>query len=172
MRRWLDPAWYRHRWHRMSSDLRMGIIGVTLAALGVGGFAAVTAIHEKPTTDTGLLTTSQRTVHVRDQGRTVVKRISVVKRVAHSVTVEQTRTIKTAGGTKIVTQPLAPYKPVYRPKLLTIRNVATVTQPTTVTQPVTMTGPGRIDTVTVTQTVTVPAVTVQMTLVTVTVTTP
>src|SRR5204862_6748471 len=68
------------------------------------------------------------------QGRIVVKRISVVKRVAHSVTVEQTRTIKTAGGTKIVTQRLARYKPVYRPKLLTIRKVVTVTQPTTVTR--------------------------------------
>jgi hypothetical protein len=175
MRRWLDPRWYRHRWHRMSLDLRAGIIVVTLAALGVGGFAAVTAIHEKPSTYAALLTTSQRTVHVREQGRMVVKRIPVVKRIyARPVTVEQTRTIKTIGGTNIVTQRVVRYKPVYRPKVLTVRNVVTVTQPTTVTQPVTVTGPGRTDTVTVTQTVTVPtpALTVTMTLITVTVTTP
>jgi hypothetical protein len=181
MRRWLDPGWYRHLWSRMSLDLRLGIIFVTLAALGVGGFAAVAAIHDEPSTYFALLTTSQKTVHVREQGRIVVKRIPVVKRIySRPVTVEQTRTIKTAGGTKIVTQPVVRYKPVYRPKVLTLRNVVTVTQPTTVTQPatvtqpVTVTGPGRTDTVTVTQTVTVPtpAITVMMTLITVTVTTP
>jgi hypothetical protein len=175
MRRWLDPAWYRHLWYRMSSDLRVGIIVVTLAALGVGGFTAVTAIHENPSTHVALLTTSQRTVHVRERGRIVVKRISVVKRIyARPVTVEQTRTITTAGGTEIVPQTVVRYKPLYRPKMLTVRNVVTVTQPTTVAQPVTVVGPGRTDTVIVTQTVTVPtpAITVVMTLITVTVTTP
>jgi hypothetical protein len=175
MRRWLDSGWYRHLWFRMSLDLRLGIIVVTLVGLGVGGFAAVTAIHEEPSTYAALLTTSQRTVHVREQGRIVVKRIPIVKRIyARPITVEQTRTTKTAGGTKIVTQRVVRYKPVYRPKVLTVRNVVTVTQPTTVTQPVTVTGPGRTDTVTVTQTVTVPtpAITMTMTLITVTVTTP
>ncbi len=175
MRRWLDPAWYRHLWSRMSLDLRVGMIVAALVALGVGGFAAVTAIHEESSTYSSLLTTSQRTVHVREQGRIVVKRIPVVKRIyARPVTVEQTRTIKTIGGTKIVTQRVVRYKPVHRPKVLTVRNVVTVTQPTTVTQPLTVTGPGRTDTVTATQTVTVPtpAITVMMTLITVTVTAP
>jgi hypothetical protein len=169
MRRWLDPVWYRHLWYRMSSDLRVGIIVVTLAALGVGGFAAVTAIHENSSTHVALLTTSQRTVHVRERGRIVVKRIY-----ERPVTVEQTRTIRTSGGTEIVPQTVVRYKPLYRPKMLTVRNVVTVTQPTTVTQPVTVIGPGRTDTVIVTQTVTVPtpAITVVMTLITVTVTTP
>jgi hypothetical protein len=175
MRRWLDPGWYRHLWSRMSLDLRVGMIVAALVALGVGRFAATTAIHEEPSTYGALLTTSQGTVHVREQGRIVVKRIPVVKRIyARPVTVEQTRTIKTIGGTNIVTQRVVRYKPVYRPKVLTVRNVVTVTQPTTVTQPLTVTGPGRTDTVTVTQTVTVPtpAITVMMTLITVTVTAP
>jgi hypothetical protein len=152
----------------MSLDLRVGIIIFTLVALGFGGFAAVAAIHAKPSTYAALLTTSQRTVRVREGGRIVVKRIPVVMRIyARPVTVEQTRTIKTAGGAKIVTQPVVRY----RPKVLTVRNVVTVTQPTTVTRPVTVAGPAHSETVTVTQTVTVPApaLTVTTPLMTVTV---
>jgi hypothetical protein len=173
MRRWLHFRWYRHLWHRMSPDLRWGILVVTAAVLGVGGFAAGTAIREEPSTYAPPLTTSQRTVHVREQGRIVVKRIPVVKRIyARPVTVEHTRTIKTAGATKIVPQRVVRYKPgLPTQKVRTVRNVVTVTQPATVTQPVTVTL-GHTDTVTVTQTVTVPAITVMMTLVTVTVTTP
>jgi hypothetical protein len=157
----------------MRPDLRWGIIVLTTAALGVGGFAAGTAIHQEPSTYAAPLTTSQRTAHAREQGRIVVKRIPVVKRIyARPLTVEHTRTIKTAGETKIVTQRVVRYKPsLPTQKVLTGRNVVTVTQPATVTQPVTVTL-GHSDTVTVTQTVTVPAITVMMTLVTVTVTTP
>lgn len=157
----------------MSPDLRWGTLVVTMAALGVGGFAAGTAIREAPSTYGVLLTTSKRTVHVREQGRIVVKRIPVVKRIyTRPVTVEQTRTIKTAGETKIVPQPVVRYKPgLPTQKVRTVRNVVTVTQPATVTQPVTVTL-GHTDTVTVTQTVTVPAITMMMTLVTVTFTTP
>jgi hypothetical protein len=66
----------------------------------------------------------------------VVKRVAVVKRIyARPVTVQETRTIQTPSGPRVVTRYVVRYKPVYRRKVITLHGKAvTVNQVVTDTR--------------------------------------
>jgi hypothetical protein len=109
MRRWLDPGWYRYLAARYPDRAAIAAI-VVLGLLALGGYAAVTAAGGGGTepASTGafgpITTTVMRTVKAFEKGHVVVKRVPVVKTIApRQVTVLATSTIKTPGGTKIVT---------------------------------------------------------------------
>jgi hypothetical protein len=99
-----------------------------------------------------LRTTVMRTVEAYEQGRVVVKRPAVVKTIAaRPVTVLQTSTIHTPGGTKVVT------RSTYR----TVKSVITTKLTSTLTQSETQTATA---TATVTRTATAPSDTVTVTI--------
>jgi hypothetical protein len=133
--RWVDPAWYRYLGQRYPWGTVL-TIAISIGALGLGGYAAVRAMGAgSATSDTyvALTTTVTRNVKVRMHGRTVVKRIPVVKRVyAKPTTVMETRTIQTPGGAKVVTRPVVRYHVVYRKKVVLVHG-----KPVTVRQSVT-----------------------------------
>ncbi len=136
--RWLDPEWYRHLWRRTRWDVRALIVVSALALSGATGFTVVTATADKPQDSTSnyvpVMTTVIQTVQVREHGRTVIKRVPVVKKIyAKPVTVLQTKTVTLADGTvKVVTTPVIRYRPVYRNKLVYVKG-----KPVTVSQIVT-----------------------------------
>ena len=189
MRRWLDPGWYRYLLS-MYPDRAAVVLIIALGAIAFGGYAAVSALGrgDKPATTHAfvpLTTTVMRTVKAYEQGHVVVKRVAVVKKVAaRPVAVQQTSTIKTPGGTTVVTTSrYRTVKDLVTTKLTRERTstltqsetqTATATVTRTATAPpdtVTVAGPTTTltvtDHVTTTVTATLPAVTV-----TVTVTTP
>jgi len=134
MRRWLDPGWYRYLAGRYPDRAAIAAI-LVLALLAFGGYAAVTAAGDggEPTS-TGafgpITTTVMRTVKAYEKGHVVVRRVPVVKTLAaRPVTVLATSTIKTPGGTKIVTTA----------RYLTVRNVVTTNRVLTNTRLATVT---------------------------------
>jgi hypothetical protein len=133
--RWVDPLWYRYLRRRYPFGTVL-TIAILIGALGLGGYAAVVAMGAgSATSDTyvALTTTVTRNVKVRVHGRTMVKRIPVVKRVyAKPTTVMETRTIQTPGGAKVVTRPVVRYRVVYRKKVVLVHG-----KPVTVRQSVT-----------------------------------
>jgi hypothetical protein len=167
--RWVDPLWYRYLRRRYPFGTVL-TIAILIGALGLGGYAAVVAMGAgSATSDTyvALTTTVTRNVKVRVHGRTMVKRIPVVKRVyAKPTTVMETRTIQTPGGTKVVTRPVVRYQVVYRKKVVlvhgkpvTVRQRITDTRMLTDTRLLTVTSMStvvneRTNTVSQTQTVT------------------
>jgi hypothetical protein len=165
--RWVDPAWYRYLGQRYPWGTVL-TIALLIGALGLGGYAAVSAMGAgSAANDTyvALTTTVTRNVKVRMHGRTVVKRIPVVKRVyAKPTTVMETRTIQTPGGAKVVTRPVVRYQVVYRKKVVlvhgkpvTVRQSVTDTRMLTDTRLLTVTNVvtnERTNTVSQTQTVT------------------
>jgi hypothetical protein len=120
MRRWFDPGWYRYLASRYPDRAAVAAI-LVLGLLAFGGYAAVTAAGgggEPASTGAfgPITTTVMRTVKAYEKGHVVVKRVPVVKTITpHPVTVLATSTIKTPGGTKVVTTSR------YR----TVRNVVT-----------------------------------------------
>ena len=134
MRRWLDPGWYRYLASRYPDRSAVAAI-LVLGLLAFGGYAAVTAAGgggEPASTGAfdPITTTVMRTVKAYEKGHVVVKRIPVVKTIApRSVTVLATSTIKTPGGTKIVTT--SRYRTVRN--VVTTRRVLTNTRLATVT---------------------------------------
>ena len=134
MRRWLDPGWYRYLARRYPDRAAVAAI-LVLGLLAFGGYAAVTAAGgggEPASTGAfgPITTTVMRTVKSYEKGHVVVRRIPVVKTIApRSVTVLATSTIKTPGGTKIVTT--SRYRTVRN--VVTTRRVLTNTRLATVT---------------------------------------
>lgn len=133
--RWVDPAWYRYLGQRYPGGTVL-TIAISIGALGLGGYAAVGAMDAGSATSdayVALTTTGTRNVKVRLHGRTVIKRIPVVKRVyAKPTTIMETRTIQTPGGEKVVTRPVVRYQVVYRKKVVLVHG-----KPVTVRQSVT-----------------------------------
>jgi hypothetical protein len=196
MRRWLDPGWYRYLASMYPDRAALAAI-LVLGLLAFGGYAAVTAAGGggEPTS-TGALgpitTTVMRTVKAFEQGHVVVKRVPVVKTIIpRPVTMLATSTIKTAGGTKVITTSryrtvrnvVTTKRVLTNTRFATITNertnttvqtetqtaTATVTRTATVTPDmVTVTGPTVTATltnhVTTTVTATLPAVTVTVTV--------
>jgi hypothetical protein len=131
--------------------------------LGVAGFFAVGAIPSGGPTDryVQVRATVTRLVRVREHGHLVVRQVRLVKRIyAQPVTVQLTHTLQEAGTTRVVSDDVVRYRPVYRSRVVklagknvTVRQVVTDTRLLTVTNAQTQT---RTDTQTqtVTQTVT------------------
>jgi hypothetical protein len=137
MRRWLDPAWYRYLQYRLRPD-RIFLLAIAgLAGLFVGGIFAMQALGGSSDSSAQayvpVAKTVMRRVKVVEHGRTVYKRVPVVKRVyAKPVTVQETSTVRTPGGIKVVTHPVVHYKPVYRQRVIRVNG-----KPVTVNQVVT-----------------------------------
>jgi hypothetical protein len=187
--RWFDADWYRYLRTRYPERL-LFLLPVLLGLVAWAGYAAVSAMgSSKPATQSyvRLDTTVVRTVKVREHGKVVIKRIPEIKHIyAKPVTVMQTRTVQTPGGTKIVTEPVVRYKPVYRRKVVivhgkpvTVNQIVTNTKMLTDTQMLTVTNEHTVvnnqtvnqtvnQTQTLTKTETAPAVTVTLDPVTVT----
>jgi len=148
MRRWLDPNWYRYLRYRFGS---VGLVAplVALGLLAVGGALAMRALAGSDGTAAyvPLTTTVLQRVKVVEHGRTVYKRVPVVKRIyARRVTVQRTRTIDTPGGKQTVTDSVVRYRPVYRRQVVlvhgkpvTIARIVTDTRMLTNTQMLTVT---------------------------------
>ena len=135
--RWFDADWYRYLRTRYPERL-LFLLPAVLSLLAWAGYAAVNAMgSSSPAADSyvRLDTTVIRTVKVREHGKIVIKRIPEIKHIyAKPVTVMQTRTVQTPGGTKVVTEAVVRYKPVYRRKVVLVHG-----KPVTVNQIVTNT---------------------------------
>ncbi len=124
-RRWLDPEWYRYLGDRIGPQGVVLFWTVVLGLLAFGGYEAVrgvTPAASKASEFVPLTTTVTKLVRVLEHGRVVVKRVPVVRRVyAKPVTIQETRTIRTAGGTRVVRVPVVRYRPVYRREVITVK---------------------------------------------------
>jgi hypothetical protein len=105
-------------------------VGV-LSLLALAGYFAVNSLAGPATTISGgsyvqLRTTVQKRVRVRVHGRVIVRRVSVVKRIyAKPVTLQETQTIRTPSGTRVLTRDVVRYQPVYRRKVITVHGKTT-----------------------------------------------
>jgi hypothetical protein len=147
--RWFDANWYRYLRTRYPERL-LFLVPALLALLAWAGYAAVNAMGSgSPAADSYVQidTTVIRTVKIRQHGKVVIKRIPEIKHIyAKPMTVMQTHTVQTPGGTKIVTEPVVRYKPVYRRKVVlvhgkavTVNQIVTNTRMLTDTQMLTVT---------------------------------
>src|SRR5262249_39107938 len=147
--RWFDADWYRYLRTRYPERL-LFLVPALLAVLAFAGYAAVSAMGSSSRSAESYVrldTTVIRTVQVRQHGKVVIKRIPVVEHIyAKPTTVMETRTVKTPGGTKIVTEAVVRYRPVYRRKVVfvhgkpvTVNQIVTNTQMLTDTQLLTVT---------------------------------
>jgi hypothetical protein len=129
--KWLDRNWYRYLWYRrLGSDAKIALGFGVLSLLAVGGYFAVNSLAGPAIRSSGtyvqLRTTVQKQVRVREHGRVIVRRVSVVKRIyAKPVTVQETRTIQTPSGTRVLTRNVVHYQPVYRRKVITVHGKTT-----------------------------------------------
>src|SRR6266516_6517183 len=131
--KWLDRTWYRYLWYRrLSSDTKLALSVGVLSLLALGGYFAVNSLAGPgPAISSSgpyvqLRTTVQQRVRVRDHGRVIVRRVSVVKRIyAKPVTVQETQTIRTPSGTRVLTRNVVHYQPVYRRKVITVHGKTT-----------------------------------------------
>ena len=137
--KWFDPKWYRYLWHRrLGPDAKIAIGVGVLSLLALGGYLAVNSFAGRASTSSDtyvpLMTTVQK--RVREHGRVVIKRVPVVKRIyAKPVTVQETRTIQTPSGPRVVTRNVVHYQPVYRRKVITVHGkTVTVNQVVTDTR--------------------------------------
>jgi hypothetical protein len=151
MRGWLHPNWLRDLKLRLGPDrlVAAGVVG--LALLAVGGALSVRALvgssQAGAATFVPLVTTVLQRVKVVEHGKTVYKRVPVIKRIyARPVTVQETQTIDVPGGTKVVTRSVVRYRPVYRKQVVlvhgkpvTVARVVTDTRMLTDTQLLTVT---------------------------------
>jgi hypothetical protein len=147
--RWFDADWYRYLRTRYPERL-LFLAPALLALLAFAGYAAVNAMGSSSPAAASYVrldTTVIRTVKVREHGKVVIKRIPEIKHIyAKPVTVMQTRTVQTPGGTKVVTEAVVRYKPVYRRKVVfvhgkpvTVNEIVTNTRMLTDTQLLTVT---------------------------------
>ena len=110
----------------MSVDLKAVVLLLALSAAGIGGFFAFEAVGATASQGTTgayvpMTTTVHKLVRVLEHGRVVVKRVPVVKRIlAKPVTVQETRTIQTPSGPRVVTRNVVHYETVYRKKVITV----------------------------------------------------
>jgi hypothetical protein len=110
VRRWLDPGWYRFLWRRIGPDGRLLVGVLAAAAVAFGGFFSVRAFASSDSsTSAGYVRmtttiTITKVVRVNGHGRTIVRRMPIVRRiVANPVTVEETTTVPGHPGTTVAT---------------------------------------------------------------------
>jgi hypothetical protein len=129
--KWFDRNWYRYLWYRrLGSDAKVALGVGVLSLLALGGYFAVNSLAGPAISSSGpyvqLRTTVQKQLRVREHGRVIVRRISVVKRIyAKPVTVQETRTIQTPSGTRVLTRNVVHYQPVYRRQVTTVHGKTT-----------------------------------------------
>jgi hypothetical protein len=189
---WRDPRFWRWFWHnRIPSGAKVTAGVFAAAAVLVGGFFAAARLSGARASVSALTydTTLEKAVTVREHGKTLVRRVPVVRRVfvRPQTSVETrfgTRFVTTPGGIRLVPERIVKLVPVVRRHVITVngktqtitnqqtvvdQSTVTVVNSRTVTAPVTVTE-SRAETVV--QTETLPPVTVTVPLVTVTATLP
>jgi hypothetical protein len=133
----LSRYWWGLRW-----ETRASVAAIAMSVLALAGFFAVSSIGTSSAagvagtqTYVPLTTTVTKVSRVKEHGVVVVKRVHVVKRIyARPITVQETRTLQTPGGTKVVTRPVVRYQPIYRNQIVTVNG-----KPVTVSRVVTNT---------------------------------
>ncbi len=152
MRRWFDSNWYRYLWHRRMPTGAQATLVIGLATLVlVGGyFAAGGLVAASGGTSSGAdayilqTTTVTKVVTIKRNGKTIVRRIPVVKTVrikAKATTVRELKTITTPQGVKTVPVDRVRYVPVTKTVDRVVTDVVTKngkTRTVVTTRPVTV----------------------------------
>ncbi len=141
---WRELGFWRWWWHnRVPTTARLvGALIAVIVFLG-GGFLAADRLA---TASTGLSTgaytfetTVQKVVTVREHGKTIVKRVPVVRRIAMTPrtvmeTRYDTRVITTPGGVRIVERKVVRTVPVIRRRVVTVNGKTRTTTETRLVQ--------------------------------------
>jgi hypothetical protein len=152
MRRWFDRDWYRYLWHRRMPTGAQATLVVGLATLVlVGGyFAAGGLVSASGGTSSGAdayilqTTTVTKVVTIKRNGKTIVRRVPVVRTIrikAKATTVRELRTVTTPQGVKTVPVDRVRYVPVTKTVDRVVTNVVTKngkTRTVVTTKPVTV----------------------------------
>ena len=135
---WRDPKFWRWFWHnRMPLGVKLVLGAFVAAAFLGGGFLVADHLPRASADAADALTyesTSEQLVTVRDHGKTVVRRVPVVRRVVLRPqtayeTRYDTRLVTTPGGVKTVPVKVVSYVPVIRRHVVTVNGkTTTVTQ--------------------------------------------
>jgi hypothetical protein len=130
---------------KLPAETRIAAAIVVFVGLAVGGYFTMAAIANGNASSTSasdyvaLETTVDKLVTVKINGKTVIKRIPVVKRiVAKPTTVLESVTLTTPGGTRVVTRPVTHLVPVVKKTVVTVNGkTKTISQVVTDVQAVT-----------------------------------
>ena len=134
---WRDPKFWRWFWHnRMPLGVKLVLSAFAAAAFLVGGFLVADHLPRAANAADALTyeSTSEQLVTVRDNGKTVVRRVPVVRRVVLRPqtafeTRYDTRLVTTPGGVTTVPVKVVSYVPVIRRHVVTVNGkTTTVTQ--------------------------------------------
>jgi hypothetical protein len=134
---WREPRFWRWFWQNrapLGAKLAVGL--VVAAAFLLGGFFAADRLSGASAGVTALTyqTTVEEPVTVREHGKTIVRRVSVVRRVVLQPqtafeTRYDTRVVTTPGGVRLVPQRVVKYVPVIRRRVITVNGkTQTITQ--------------------------------------------
>jgi hypothetical protein len=136
MRRWFDSNWYRYLWHRRmpTGAKATAVVGLATLVLVGGYFAAGGLVSASGGTSSGAdayilqTTTVTKIVTLRRNGKTIVRRIPVVKTVrikAKATTVHELQTVTTPQGVKTVPVDRVRYVPVTKTVNRVVTDVVT-----------------------------------------------
>ena len=123
---WRDPGYWRWVWaNRAPRGAKVAMAALAAVAFLVGGFFAADRLSQANASDSALTfeTTIEQQVTVREQGKIVVKRIPVVRRVflrpqTSFETRYDTRLVTTPGGVRIVRQRVVRLVPVIKRRVV------------------------------------------------------
>jgi hypothetical protein len=115
-------------WWGLGWETRASVAAIAMSVIALGGFLAVSWIGTSDAagvaarqTYVPLTTTVTKVSRLKEHGAVVVRRVPVTERIyAKPVTVQETRTLVTPSGTKVVTRPVVRYQPVYRKQIVTV----------------------------------------------------
>jgi hypothetical protein len=125
---WRDPGFWRWVWaNRAPTGAKVGLAVLAAAAFLVGGFLAADRLSQAKASDAALTfgTTIEQQVTVREHGKTIVKRVRVVRRVfLRPQTAFETRydtlLVSTPVGVRIVRQRVVRLVPVIKGRVVTV----------------------------------------------------
>jgi hypothetical protein len=128
---WREPSFWRWWWReRAPQEARLAVAAVAVVAFLAGGFFAADRLAQanagvSETDAFTFQTTVERLVTVREHGKTVVRRVPVVRRVflrpqTAFETRFDTRVITTPGGVKTVRQRVVKLVPVVSRRIVTV----------------------------------------------------
>ena len=125
---WRDPRFWRWFWHnRAPSGVKLVVVMFAAVGFLVGGYVAADRLSTASAGVSAVTyeTTIEQPVTVREHGKTIVRRVAVVRRVVLRPqtafeTRYDTRLITTPGGVKVVRQKVVRYVPVIRRRVVTV----------------------------------------------------
>ena len=136
MRRALSRHWQGLGW-----ETRASVLIIAISVLALAGFFSVSSISSSNADGVArqtyvlLTTTATKLVRIKEHGAVVIERVPVVKRLyARPVTLQETRTVQTPGGTKIMTRRVVRLLTDTQMLTVTSKSTSTVVQRETVNQ--------------------------------------